>query len=107
MHISIENSDLDLIQFLLNNENTDVNIPYKYTYNQDKYIEKTSLIIAIEKEQIEIVNFLFSSKDIEIQPRIMKNVNYIDNWITEIWSEEIAQSIAVQTGNANIVLIFN
>lgn len=61
-----------MVQYLLSNENIDVNILYKYVKHKFNYslsghkIEKIALHLAVEKENFEIIQLLMNNPKINI-----------------------------------------
>lgn len=133
--LAIEHNENDIAKLLLMKDEIDVNVPYTIIYEntvygmctneiekvktskKDGYDEKTPLYLAIEKQNIELVDLLLKNKSIDIniinrfdcatEVEIKKRefVNWHTDYlnITKESYEKTALFLAVEKGNIEIV----
>ncbi|KAK8838914.1 hypothetical protein M9Y10_032373 [Tritrichomonas musculus] len=132
--LAIEQEENDIAKLLLMKDGIDVNVPYTNIYGntvyrmnidensvktskKDGYDEKTPLFLAIEKQNVELVDLLLKNKSIDVNKinrfdcatkvKIKKQgsttwyINYLN--ITKELHEKTALFLAVEKGNIEIV----
>ena len=107
LHIAVQNCDTNITQLLLTDPKIDVNTKYSMqkdqTYIQTKKekkktFEQTPLHIAIEKQNVDIVQLLLSMSDIDVNAKQIKNSNLYESPI-------IKTPLIISEENKNVIIM--